>query len=195
MNEPNTEMPSSPAPTGAWQPIRNALKKKAVLLWWSGCKNPAVGRWEYDGITEGWRCDGDQCVPKNQHNCTHWMPLPEPPNDQAHPQPGAAAASLSSPALKHQSEIYPPRYRGRVPWKIKMACTVRPDLEWLCKTRGTVAVMDEVYECWVNMHGAVAAICRNGEKLGIKPAEFDVEEWHTQTPNDPDQRPGELPKS
>jgi hypothetical protein len=93
------------------------------------------------------------------------------------------SASLSSPALKHQSEIYPPRYRGRVPWKIKMACTVRPDLEWLCKTRGTVAVMDEVYECWVNMHGAVAAICRNGEKLGIKPAEFDVVEWHTQTPN------------
>jgi hypothetical protein len=33
------------------------------------------------------------------------------------------------------------------------------------------------------MHGAVAAICRNGEKLGIKPAEFDVVEWHTQTPN------------
>ena len=88
------------------------------------------------------------------------------------------SASLSSPALKHQSEIYPPRYRGRVPWKIKMACTVRPDLEWLCKTHGTVAVMDEIYECWVNMHGAVAAICPNGEKLGIKPAEFDVVEWH-----------------
>ena len=93
------------------------------------------------------------------------------------------SASLSSPALKHQSKIYPPRYRGRVPWKIKMACAVRPDLEWLFKTRGTVALMDEVYECWVNMHGAVAAICRNGEKLGIKPAEFDVVEWHTQTPN------------
>ena len=99
------------------------------------------------------------------------------------------SASLASPALKHQSESYPPRYRGRVPWKIKMACTVRPDLEFLVekflgKKHGTVAVMDEVYECWVNMHGAVAAICRNGEKLGIKPAEFDVVEWHVQTPND-----------
>lgn len=96
-------------------------------------------------------------------------------------RPGSA--SLQSPALTHQSEHYPPRYRGRVPWKIKMACTVRPDLEWMFKTRGTVAVRDEVYECWVNMHGAVSAICRNGERLGVKPAEFDVVEWHAITPN------------
>lgn len=115
----------------------------------------------------------------NQKEIAKRNKMPSPP---ATGTASPCSASLSSPALKHQSEIYPPRYRGRVPWKIKMACTVRPDLEWLCKTRGTVAVMDGVYECWVNMHGAVSAICRNGEKLGIKPAEFDVVEW--QTPND-----------
>lgn len=26
---------------------------------------------------EGWRNDGDQCIPRNQSDCTHWMPLPE----------------------------------------------------------------------------------------------------------------------
>ena len=83
-----------------------------------------------------------------------------------------------SPALKHQSEIYPANYRGRVPLKIRMAKTVYPDLPFLCKRKDTVATVDEVYECWVNSHGAVAAICRNGETLGVKPGEFDVIEWH-----------------
>jgi len=86
-----------------------------------------------------------------------------------------------SPALKHQSEIYPANYRGRVPLKIRMAKTVYPDLPFLCKrhdTVATVATVDEVYECWVNQNGAVAAICRNGESIGVKPGEFDVIEWH-----------------
>jgi hypothetical protein len=28
----------------------------------------------------GWRCDGDQCIPVNQDDVTHWMPLPEAPS-------------------------------------------------------------------------------------------------------------------
>ncbi len=82
----NLDAPASFAgPTGsaAWRPIASAPKGKAVLLSWKHCKDPSVGRWEHDGIREGWRCDGDQCVPKNQADCTHWMPLPLPPNDQA----------------------------------------------------------------------------------------------------------------
>lgn len=27
----------------------------------------------------GWRCDGDQCIPVNQEDVTHWMPRPAPP--------------------------------------------------------------------------------------------------------------------
>lgn len=82
LNRPAT-LAAAPCSAAAWQPIQTAPKSgEAVLLWWSCCKDPAVGRWEDDCIREGWRCDGDQCVPKNQHNCTHWMPLPEPPNDE-----------------------------------------------------------------------------------------------------------------
>jgi len=78
VGEPFAEACGSAA---TWQPIQTAPKSgKAILLWWSCCKDPAVGRWEDDGRKEGWRCDGDQCVPKNQNFCTHWMPLPEPPN-------------------------------------------------------------------------------------------------------------------
>lgn len=62
-----------------WRPIKTAPKADAVLLWWKGCKYPSVGRWVFDGVREGWKCDGDLCVPKNQHHCTHWMPLPDPP--------------------------------------------------------------------------------------------------------------------
>ena len=68
----------------AWQPIATAPRDgRAILLWWDCCKDPSVGRWQYDGVTEGFRCDGDECVPKNQRNCTHWQPLPEPPTERA----------------------------------------------------------------------------------------------------------------
>jgi hypothetical protein len=35
----------------------------------------------------------------------------------------------------------------------------------------------------VNSHGAVAGWCDNGEKLGVKPGEFDVVEWHELKPH------------
>ena len=85
---------------------------------------------------------------------------------------------LDSPALKDQSEIYPPNFRGRVPLKVKMACNVRGNLHF-CPP-GTIARVEETYEVWVNRNGAVAAILPNGLQLGLKPAEFDVVEWHPQ---------------
>lgn len=69
-------------PNQVWKPIATAPKDgAAIILWWRYCKHPAVGRWfdADDENREGWRCDGDECVPKNQKDCTHWMPLPKPP--------------------------------------------------------------------------------------------------------------------
>lgn len=103
----------------------------------------------------------------------------------------AGSKPLASPALTQQSDDYPPRYRGRVPRKIKMVCTVRPDDLTIVSgftNRETVAHMGIIYECWVNSHGAVVAICANGDRIGVKPEEFDVVEWHAMTPNDQGQR-------
>lgn len=87
----------------------------------------------------------------------------------------------TSPALAWQSDkhgefAYPANYRGRVPLKVKLAATVLPDLPFV--PIGTVAEKDEEYFCWVNSYGAVSAILPNGEKLGLRPGEFDVVEWH-----------------
>lgn len=90
----------------------------------------------------------------------------------------------ASPALAEQSKGYPANYRGRVPKKIKMAKTVYPDLPWMTGIKpGTMLELDQTYFCWVNIHGAVAGWCDNGEKLGVKPSEFDVVEWYDAKPH------------
>jgi hypothetical protein len=90
----------------------------------------------------------------------------------------------ASPALTTQSKYYPANYRGRVPKKIKMAKTLYPDLPWMPGIKpGTMLELNMVYDCWVNSHGAVAGWCDNGEKLGVKPGEFDVVEWHELKPH------------
>lgn len=108
----------------------------------------------------------------------------------APPRCAPSGGSDASPALTHQSKGYPANYRGRVPRKIKMAKTLYPDE--VCGISlgkpGTMLELDQVYDCWVNSHGAVSGYCDNGEKLGVKPGEFDVVEWHeTKTQNDKDQ--------
>ncbi|MBS0661365.1 MAG: Mov34/MPN/PAD-1 family protein [Verrucomicrobia bacterium] len=40
-----------------------------------------------------------------------------------------------------------------------------------------IAHADTVYTVWTNSHGAVDAICGNGELLGLRPAEFEVINW------------------
>lgn len=63
-----------------WQPISSAPKGGTpVLLWWQRCMHPAIGRWVDDETGTGWICDGDHVMPRNQADCTHWMPLPLPP--------------------------------------------------------------------------------------------------------------------
>lgn len=75
-----------------WRTIDSAPKDgQDILLWWRLCTNPSVGRWSIDDAfdehdegwpcpEEGWRSDGDQCIPRNQSDCTHWMPLPAAPD-------------------------------------------------------------------------------------------------------------------
>ena len=63
-----------------WRSIDSAPKSGApILLWWQRCKHPAIGRWVDDETGTGWMSEGDQCMPKNQNDCTHWQPLPQPP--------------------------------------------------------------------------------------------------------------------
>jgi hypothetical protein len=65
-----------PAAT-SWKPIETAPQSGEVLLWWNNGAGVSVGWW--DDENEGWRNEGDDCVPKNQSNCTHWMPKPAGP--------------------------------------------------------------------------------------------------------------------
>lgn len=72
-----------------WQPIDTAPHDgKVVLLWWRTCKQPTTGYYvsegdlpeEYFKFTKsGWINERDSVVPRNQKDCTHWMPLPAPP--------------------------------------------------------------------------------------------------------------------
>lgn len=62
--------------------------------------------------------------------------------------------------------------------KIKMLKTVRPDFPFLLVgvPLDTILIYGEVYEAAQNKHGAVCGICRNGQKLGVKPGEFEIVE-------------------
>lgn len=82
--------------------------------------------------------------------------------------------------------------------RIKMLMNVRPD-PWCGAIGGigsggpgTILRYDETYECWANSHGAVAGICANGFKLGVKPDEFEVVEWYM--PNDVAMTPNNEPR-
>lgn len=60
--------------------------------------------------------------------------------------------------------------------KIKMLETVRPDFPFLLTgvQLDTVLVYGEVYGATKNKYGAVCGICKNGQKLGVKPGEFEI---------------------
>ena len=62
--------------------------------------------------------------------------------------------------------------------KIRMLETVRPEFVFLLDgvPRDTILVYGDVYESVRNKHGAVCGICGNGQKLGVKPGEFEIVE-------------------
>jgi hypothetical protein len=88
----------------------------------------------------------------------------------------------ASPALDLQSSrkgifAYPEHWEGKVPLKVKMLIRVHPDMPFLCKS-DTEALEGKEYYVWVNSYGAVSAILPNEERLGLKPDEFEIIEWH-----------------
>lgn len=62
--------------------------------------------------------------------------------------------------------------------KIKMLETVRPDFPFFLSSISTDTILfcGKVYEAGKNQYGAVYGICENGEKLGVKPGEFEIVE-------------------
>jgi hypothetical protein len=84
---------------------------------------------------------------------------------------------MRSAALDHQSEHYPASWHGRVPKRVRMAKMVGSDMPMLISPAMT-AHKGQEYEVWVNSHGAVAAILPDGRRLGLRPYEFEVIEWH-----------------
>lgn len=94
--------------------------------------------------------------------------------------------SACSPALREQSDVYPERYNGRVPLRVKMLMDVSPDLPWyieMIKAKTVTAAAGQEYEVYVNSHGAVTAVIGN-EMLGLRPDEFEVTAWHNNNGRD-----------
>ena len=60
---------------------------------------------------------------------------------------------------------------------IKMIKTARPDLSMFFKIDpAVVAEIGKEYNATSNQNGAICAVCANGERLGIKPGEFEFVE-------------------
>jgi hypothetical protein len=89
-------------------------------------------------------------------------------------------SEMDSPALKYRDpEDYPECFNDRVPKKVKMLQTVKSDLPF--DLGGDLfARVDQEYLVSVNSYGAVTALFPDGQKLGLKPHEFEVVEYHEQ---------------
>lgn len=90
---------------------------------------------------------------------------------------------IDCPALHELKEGCPIRFARRVPKKIIMLETVRADFPFCGKT--LKARIGGIYYCWTNSYGAVSAVLDDGQRLGVKPDEFQVEAWHPRTPLPP----------
>lgn len=75
-----------------WQPIATAPSSGRIRLWWRGA-GECIGQFTVDEDwtpqsrtpREGFMCEGDQAIPRNQEDCTHWMLLGDPPPGQVWP--------------------------------------------------------------------------------------------------------------
>lgn len=94
----------------------------------------------------------------------------------------ATARMHESPACYYKSDSYP--YGDRQPYKVRMLVTVKSDLPYM--TLAETAVQGEVYEVYTNSHGAISVYLPCGEKLGIKPGEFEIVEWYDDDDKDSD---------
>ena len=83
-------------PVSGWLPIASAPQQihHRVLLWWT-TRGACSGYFDVDEDrnTTGWRGDQDLVIPRDQHKCTHWMPLPDPPVADPEPENSRSAES------------------------------------------------------------------------------------------------------
>jgi hypothetical protein len=68
-----------------WVPIESAPTVGTILLWWKNAGACTGGfaideEWRRGSLTprEGWKGDGDEGIPRNQEDCTHWQVLRVP---------------------------------------------------------------------------------------------------------------------
>jgi hypothetical protein len=82
---------------------------------------------------------------------------------------------IDCPALHKRSAAYP--YGDRVPRTVRMlvTATAAPGVEL---AHYPEAKAGQTYRVWTNSHGAVVAVMDDGNRLGLRPAEFEVDTWH-----------------
>jgi len=91
---PATAGEATAAQGAGWQPRKTAPTNRPILLLWRTVPLPLRGSWQIDedfasrpkgwvSPEAGWRNDGDQCIPVNQEDFTHWMELPAAPSPAA----------------------------------------------------------------------------------------------------------------
>ncbi|MDD2108857.1 hypothetical protein [Pseudomonas asiatica] len=100
--------------------------------------------------------------------------------------------TIDCPALHQRSDSYP--FGDRVPRTVRMLKTVTADpmpgigLAYI-KGDAPVAKAGQTYPVWTNSHGAVTAVMEDGTRLGLRPAEFEVDSWHHLAPEPAPQHP------
>lgn len=90
--------------------------------------------------------------------------------------------AATSPALTYKSDkkgsfAYPNYFNNRTPLKVRMTTTIVPDF-FLPTNMNMKAEIKKEYFVWVNSYGAVSAIMPDGQRLGLKPGEFEVVSFH-----------------
>lgn len=85
--------------------------------------------------------------------------------------------NLTNPALTDQSDSYPKAWGGKVPLRVRMLQTVRPDILLYRQDLSMFCKYGEEYEVITNRNGAVSAIV-SGSLLGLRPHEFEIIEWY-----------------
>ena len=88
---------------------------------------------------------------------------------------------IDCPTLRerHHADGYP--FGDRVPKTIRMTQSVHTDVVpgiGFVSNDPLFALDGKTYPAWTNSYGAVAIVFPGGKKLGVKPNEFEVIEWH-----------------
>lgn len=91
---------------------------------------------------------------------------------------------IDCPALHERCHDKGYPFGERVPAKVRPTRNVYSDFAWLRSEAAPVAYHGRDYEAWTNSYGAVSAVVEDGQKLGLRPDEFEVIEWHECSPSE-----------